>query len=66
MLDRKPDKNILPYVDEHEIAFLAYSSLGQGLLTGSVGPDRIFNDGDQRNYKARFSVENMLRIKKNA
>lgn len=64
MLDRKPDQKILPYVDEHEIAFLAYSSLGQGLLTGKIGPDRMFNEGDQRNHKPRFSVENRHRVKK--
>lgn len=63
MLDRNPDKEILPYTDERNIAFLAYSSLGQGLLTGKIGPERVFNDGDQRNHKPRFSVENRQRIK---
>ena len=63
MLDRNPDKEILPYTDGQNIAFLAYSSLGQGLLTGKIGPERVFNDGDQRNYKPRFSVENRQRIK---
>lgn len=64
MLDRGPEKEILPYTDEQGIAFLAYSSLGQGLLTGKIGPERIFNDGDQRNHKPRFSVENRQRLTK--
>ena len=63
MLDRNPDREILPYTDEQNIAFLAYSSLGQGLLTGKIGPERVFNDGDQRNHKPRFSVDNRQRIK---
>lgn len=64
MLDRGPEKEILPYTDEQEIAFLAYSSLGQGLLTGKIGPERIFNEGDQRNLKPRFGVENRRRVQK--
>lgn len=64
MLDRNPENEILPYTVEHDIAFLAYSSLGQGLLTGKIGPERIFNDGDQRNHKPRFSVENRQRVQK--
>jgi methylglyoxal reductase len=64
MLDRSPEKEIFPYTKEQGIAFLAYSSLGQGLLTGKIGPERVFNDGDQRNHKPRFSVENRQRVKK--
>jgi methylglyoxal reductase len=64
MLDRSLEKEILPYTDKHDIAFLAYSSLGQGLLTGKIGSERVFNDGDQRNHKPRFSVENRQRILK--
>lgn len=62
MLDRGPEREILPYTDEHDIAFLAYSPLGQGLLTGKIGPDRIFSEGDQRYHKPRFSVENRQQI----
>jgi aryl-alcohol dehydrogenase-like predicted oxidoreductase len=38
--------------------------LGQGLLTGKIGPDRIFSEGDQRSHKLRFSTENRQRIQK--
>lgn len=64
MLDREPEKELLPYANEHDMAFLAYSPLGQGLLTGKIGPDRIFSEGDQRNHKPRFSMENRQGVQK--
>ena len=64
MLDRGPEDEILHYTREQDIAFLAYSSLGQGLLTGKIGPEHTFKDGDQRNHKPRFSPENRQRVKK--
>lgn len=64
MLDRKHEKQNLPIVKEHDMAFLAFSPLAQGLLTGKVGPDRTFVEGDQRNSKARFAVDNRKRVQK--
>ena len=61
MLDRKLDDEQLPYCLEHSIAVLAYSPLAQGLLTGAIGPDRVFPEDDQRSWKPRFSVENRRR-----
>ena len=62
MLDRVHDKDLLPFCAEENIAFLAYSPLGQGLLTGRIGPDRKFAKGDQRNNNPRFSVEGRAKI----
>lgn len=62
MLDRKHVQENLPYCAEQGIAFLAYSSLSQGLLTGKIGPDRDFQDGDQRSGKRRFSRENREKV----
>ena len=62
MLDRKHEQDDLPYCAEHGISFLAYSSLGQGLLTGKIGPERTFREGDQRSKKPRFSVENRQKV----
>ncbi|MBN2713721.1 MAG: aldo/keto reductase [Planctomycetes bacterium] len=62
MLDRKLDASNLPYMEKNNMAFLAYSPIAQGLLTGKVGPERKFEDGDQRNNSKRFSVENRKRI----
>jgi aryl-alcohol dehydrogenase-like predicted oxidoreductase len=64
MLDRKHERENLPYCAEHEIAFFAYSPLAQGLLTGKIGPERTFQDGDQRRGKPRFSSENRLKIQR--
>ncbi len=59
MLDRRIEQEgLLEYCRENNIAVLAYSPLEQGLLTGKVGPDRQFPEGDQRRTKPRFSVEN--------
>jgi aryl-alcohol dehydrogenase-like predicted oxidoreductase len=62
MLDRKPEKGNLPYCVKRNLAFLGYSPLAQGLLTGKIGPERTFDDGDQRNLKPRFTVENRPKI----
>ena len=62
MLFRKHEDALLPYCRENGLAFLAYSPLAQGLLTGKVGPDRVFPEGDQRASKPRFSVENRAKI----
>ena len=48
MLFRSPEDDVLPYCAEHNVAGICYLSLEQGLLTGKVGPDRIFNAGDWR------------------
>jgi methylglyoxal reductase len=62
MLDRNHEQDNLPYVKEHGISFLAYSPLGQGLLTGKIGPDRVFEEGDQRRDNDRFSLSNRRKI----
>ena len=62
MLDRAKAADDLDYCADNNAAFLAYSPLAQGLLTGKVGPERTFEAGDQRNTKPRFSVENRERV----
>ena len=62
MLDRKLDSSNLPFCRKQGISFLAYSPLANGLLTGKIGPDRSFGEGDLRRGNPRFSVENRLRI----
>lgn len=62
MLDRKAEEELIPYCRGRNIAVLAYSPLAQGLLTGAIGPDRVFPKGDHRASKPRFSVENRRRI----
>lgn len=62
MIDPKVEEEILPYCADNNVGFLAYSPIGQGLLTGKLGPDRTFDETDQRSRGKRFSVENRERI----
>lgn len=62
MINREPEKAHLPYCAEHNMAFLAYSPLGRGLLTGKIGPDWEFKDGDVRKGNPRFSKENLEKV----
>lgn len=39
---------LLPWLQEREIGYLAFGPLGFGVLTGSVGADVVFNEGDWR------------------
>jgi methylglyoxal reductase len=61
-LDRQMEKTNLPKCDEENIAFLAYSPLSQGLLTGKIDPDRKYREDDQRRYKPRFKPENVRKV----
>ncbi len=62
MLDRKRKKDNLSYCAQRGIAFLAYSPLARGLLTGRLTPERVLKDGDHRKDDKRFSVENRRKI----
>jgi aryl-alcohol dehydrogenase-like predicted oxidoreductase len=62
MLDRAKAAADLDYCAESQVAFLAYSPLAQGLLTGKIGPERTFEPGDQRNRSPRFHAENRQRV----
>jgi aryl-alcohol dehydrogenase-like predicted oxidoreductase len=62
MLDRGPEADLLPYVREHGIAFLAYSPLALGLLTGKVSPDRSFPATDLRSNHGKFETNHRARV----
>ncbi|MDA0322350.1 MAG: aldo/keto reductase [Verrucomicrobia bacterium] len=62
MLDRNLEATNLPYCHEHNIAFLAYSPLSQGLLTGKIDMGRTFGEGDQRGMAQRFSKASRQQI----
>lgn len=44
LLNRKPEKKMLPYCQEHGIAVVARGPLGKGLLTGKYTADTVFTD----------------------
>lgn len=62
MLDRDPEADSWPYCREHGIAALAYSPLAQGLLTGKLGLNRQFPEGDLRRDYERFSLDNRKKV----
>ena len=63
LLDRNIEQNgILETCKAKGISVLAYSPLCNGLLTGSISPNRVFNDGDLRKGSPRFTPENIKQV----
>jgi aryl-alcohol dehydrogenase-like predicted oxidoreductase len=64
MIDRVLENEQLPWCRKNNVAVLAYSPLARGLLTGKIGPDYTFNEGDHRKALARFKPDNLAKIAK--
>jgi methylglyoxal reductase len=64
MLDRSVEQTTLPYCEKNDIAFLAYSPLGKGILSGKIGQEYTFKDGDLRSTHPRFTLENRALVTK--
>lgn len=62
MIDREIETELLPVTTREGIATLSYSSLALGLLSGVIGPDRVFEGDDQRRGNPRFSVANREKV----
>ena len=62
MIDRDLETTNLEFVINNNISFLAYSPLGQGILTGKMSADRNFEEGDQRLDNPRFSIKNRANV----
>ena len=65
MLARDPEEDIFPFCQEHNLATLTYMSLEQGLLTGKIGMDRKFQEGEFRGneaWNAWFRLDNRARV----
>jgi aryl-alcohol dehydrogenase-like predicted oxidoreductase len=60
MFDRRMQREILPYCEEHGIGFMAYGSLCFGLLTGTFTEDMDFGDQDWRARKGRMGSIKMF------
>jgi aryl-alcohol dehydrogenase-like predicted oxidoreductase len=54
---REPEAEILPLLEELGIGFVPFSPLGKGFLTGTIGADATFGDGDYRRIAPRFAPE---------
>ena len=66
LFDRRVEKSALNYCREHRIGFMAYGTLGFGLLTGAFTPLTTFEKGDWRRGGRAFELpvfesENFLR-----
>jgi aryl-alcohol dehydrogenase-like predicted oxidoreductase len=62
MIDRGIETELLPLTIANGISTLSYSSLALGLLSGMIGPERVFSGDDQRKDNPRFSTENRRKI----
>jgi methylglyoxal reductase len=62
MLDRGLESTLLPDCRANGVSVISYSSLALGLLTGRIGPDRVFQGDDLRRSNPRFSPANLARI----
>ena len=58
---RDPEPEILPTCRRLGIAFIAYSPLGRGFLTGGIKSPEDFEAGDYRRSSPRFQGENFSR-----
>ncbi len=56
------EKGIVDYCMRHGIAILSYFTMEQGLLTGTMNPEREFKPGDMRKNDPRFKPDNIRAI----
>jgi aryl-alcohol dehydrogenase-like predicted oxidoreductase len=54
---RKPEKEVIPMLEELEIGFVPYSPLGKGFLTGKIDENAKFDSTDFRSTLPRFTPE---------
>jgi len=55
---RRPEKEVLPTLEELGIGFVPFSPLGRGFLTGTIDEHTTFDSSDFRNIVPRFTPEN--------
>lgn len=56
---RRPEKEIIPMLEELGIGFVPYSPLGKGFLTGAITADTPLANNDFRKMLPRFTPEAM-------
>ena len=65
MLFREPEQDIMPLCQQQGLSTLTYMSLEQGLLTGKVSLESVFEEGDFRTNAAWnpwYSAQNRGRV----
>ncbi len=63
LLNRKIEKDLLPYAKREKITIITYSPLAKGVLTGKYTPENIPKDFLRR-FDVLFSSENLRRVNK--
>ncbi|CAA9577501.1 MAG: hypothetical protein AVDCRST_MAG88-2960 [uncultured Thermomicrobiales bacterium] len=58
---RQIERDEVPYCREHNIGIMTYSSLAQGLLTGTLSRETRFAEGDKRPTTVLFQPERYAR-----
>ena len=58
---RDPESDVLPTCRSLDVAFVAYSLLGRGFLTGAIKSPDDFEADDYRRSNPRFQGENFRR-----
>lgn len=61
MMWREPEKGLFDLCSAMNIAFVAYSPLGNGFLSGRFTRDAVYGKGDFRGFMGRFRPEVMDR-----
>ena len=56
LFDRRVEREVLPYCLDQGIGFMAYGSLGFGLLSGGLTPDTEFAENDWRGGGMAFGL----------
>jgi len=62
MLQRQHEADNLRYCHDHNIAVLAYSPMALGILSGKIGPDHQFGEGDVRRGNPWYQKENRSKV----
>lgn len=57
MMWREPEKELFELCEELGIAFIAYSPLGNGFLSGKYTKETKYDEGDYRSFMGRFKPD---------
>ncbi|HEX4201850.1 MAG TPA: aldo/keto reductase [Chthoniobacterales bacterium] len=62
MLQRQHEADNLSYCHDHHVAFLAYSPMALGILSGKIDPNHQFGEGDVRRGNPWYQKENRSKV----
>ncbi|MEC9342617.1 MAG: aldo/keto reductase, partial [Pseudomonadota bacterium] len=62
MVKRDIEETLVPACIAANVSVLSYSSLALGLLSGKIGPERVFEGDDLRKDNPRFSTANRRKV----